>query len=187
MSEIKSTLDLVMEKTRHLTTSPEERTASAKSDIGRRIDGIKLKFDNSGHDSGVITKSLNDLMQQYPQFDEWYFIQELLSRIDLTENGLALTRACRELFHLKLDKMEFIHKEFKEKKSSEFDLHSKRIKQNWKAQYRISGEAIVPNLKKDVTWNAVLDNLKETFQSQLESAVCEQAASTGKAFRSVQS
>ena len=44
MAEIKSTLDLVMEKTRNLTLSSEEKQAQKQIEIGNRIKGLVQKF-----------------------------------------------------------------------------------------------------------------------------------------------
>ena len=43
MGEIKSTLDLVLEKTRHLSQSSEEKQAQTQKDTGNRINGMLKK------------------------------------------------------------------------------------------------------------------------------------------------
>ena len=44
MAEIKSTLDLVMEKTKNLSLSSEERQAQKNQEIESRIRGLLQKF-----------------------------------------------------------------------------------------------------------------------------------------------
>lgn len=44
MAEIKSTLDLVMEKTKDLSLSDEERQGQKNKEIGSRIRGLLNKF-----------------------------------------------------------------------------------------------------------------------------------------------
>ena len=45
MGEIKSTLDLVLEKTKHLTQSSAEKQAQIRKDIEIRINGPHRTFD----------------------------------------------------------------------------------------------------------------------------------------------
>ena len=61
MAEIKSTLDLVMEKTRNLTLSSEEKQAQKQIDIGNRIKGLVQKFED-----GLLTG--NQLKRNYDSF-----------------------------------------------------------------------------------------------------------------------
>ena len=44
MGEIKSTLDLVLEKTKHLSQSSEEKQAQIQKDIENRVNGILQKY-----------------------------------------------------------------------------------------------------------------------------------------------
>ena len=51
MGEIKSTLDLVLEKTKHLTQSSVEKQAQIRKDVEIRIKGILQKYQD-----GVVSK-----------------------------------------------------------------------------------------------------------------------------------
>jgi hypothetical protein len=52
MGEIKSTLDLVMEKTKDLTLSSEEKKAQKQKEIENRIKGLLQKYQD-----GFLSKS----------------------------------------------------------------------------------------------------------------------------------
>ena len=58
VAEIKSTLDLVMEKTRNLTLSSEEKQAQKQIDVENRIKGLVQKFED-----GLLTG--NQLKRNY--------------------------------------------------------------------------------------------------------------------------
>ena len=44
MGEIKSTLDLVMEKTRHLTLSQKEKDGQKQIEVNKRLKGLLQKY-----------------------------------------------------------------------------------------------------------------------------------------------
>ena len=46
MAEIKSTLDLVMERTRHLTMSTEERAGQQKKDFEKKLNGLLQQYED---------------------------------------------------------------------------------------------------------------------------------------------
>jgi len=52
MGEIKSTLDLVLEKTKHLSQSSAEKQAQVRKDIEMRINGLLKKYQD-----GVVSKA----------------------------------------------------------------------------------------------------------------------------------
>lgn len=47
MAEIKSTLDLVLERTKHLSQSSEEKQAQKQKDIANRLNGLLQKYQDS--------------------------------------------------------------------------------------------------------------------------------------------
>ena len=47
MGEIKSTLDLVMEKTRHLTLSREEKEEQKRVEVNKRLKGLVQKYQDN--------------------------------------------------------------------------------------------------------------------------------------------
>ena len=58
MGEIKSTLDLVLEKTKHLSQSSDEKQSQIRKDIEMRINGLLQKYQD-----GV--SSLEQLQRDY--------------------------------------------------------------------------------------------------------------------------
>ena len=69
MGEIKSTLDLVMEKTRHLTLSQEEKDSQKKVEVHKRLKGLVQKYrdnllkkDGLGKELEILNKTYNRLI-----------------------------------------------------------------------------------------------------------------------------
>jgi hypothetical protein len=65
MGEIKSTLDLVMEKTKHLSLSEEEKLNTKKIDMQNKIRGLINKYEESTLNFTELKKSIDSLQKQY--------------------------------------------------------------------------------------------------------------------------
>ena len=61
MGEIKSTLDLVMEKTRHLTLSQEEKEDQKRIEVNKKLQGLLQKYQDNLLKKENLKKELNKL------------------------------------------------------------------------------------------------------------------------------
>ena len=85
MGEIKSTLDLVMEKTRHLTLSQEEKKIQIRIELNRRLQGLLQKYQDNLLKKENLKKELDNLKIAYD-----LNVDEMLA--DLLLNSLKLGR-----------------------------------------------------------------------------------------------
>ncbi|MGD8252439.1 MAG: hypothetical protein PVH30_04195 [Desulfobacterales bacterium] len=70
MGEIKSTLDLVMERTRHLSLSPEERKAQQRDALRREITALVNRFLIHDIPAETVVRRLNDLQAEKASWAE---------------------------------------------------------------------------------------------------------------------
>jgi len=61
MGEIKSTLDLIMEKTRHLSLKEEEKDSMKRDALVKRVQGLVFGFLNEGKKATVLAREFNEL------------------------------------------------------------------------------------------------------------------------------
>jgi len=66
MGEIKSTLDLVMEKTRHLTLSAEEKIDREKEEAKKGLNGFLQKYKDNVINLEELTKELRAFKKIMP-------------------------------------------------------------------------------------------------------------------------
>ena len=66
MGELKSTLDLVMEKTKHLTFTEKEKNAQRLDKFASGITGIVAKFCNSSISETEAERKFYDLRTEFP-------------------------------------------------------------------------------------------------------------------------
>ena len=86
MGEIKSTLDIVMEKTRHLTLSQEERAEQKRNEVINRLKGMIQKYNDR-----KLTKE--ELPEKLDRLKETHGINTVDMLMHLLLDGLALGRS----------------------------------------------------------------------------------------------
>ena len=90
MGEIKSTLDLVMEKTRHLTLSNEEKQQQKFEEARKRINGLLQKYQEHILDIDQIKQELNALQKTCESSVSNIFLHEALAGLKLDEDNSFL-------------------------------------------------------------------------------------------------
>lgn len=166
MAEIKSTLDLVMEKTRNLTVTADEKKsfhtkelmAKAKGWAQKYLDGLM----NADELKAVIEKEKNSE-------DVRHITQKaLVTFLEPEENNDKIYRALEDV--LKTDSRLY-QKEAARFRKIVVAEKSKRTEQIRKLlrKRKISGSSVTPNLNSDETWIQTMEHLKTTFHKNLMS------------------
>jgi hypothetical protein len=167
MGEIKSTLDLVMEKTRHLTLSQEEKRVQKRIEVSKRLQGLLQKYQDNLLKKENLKKEIDNLKTAYD-----LKVNETLA--DLLLNGLRLDRDNRlflellnESFGLNLSGLEVVFQNFKAAVKFATKERVDQIKTDLSKKRFISGSAVVPNLESDREWLLMLDHIKDEFDEIL--------------------
>ena len=171
MSEIKSTLDLVMEKTRDLNLSREERDAQRTEDIRKTLRGMIQKYGDR-----VLRK--DPFLEEFRRLDtidhlstEQILRTELLGQIDLAQDPeahVAQLELLQWVCGLKVDGLETVLREFAEQQARVESDRSRELRDTLQTDLNISGSAVVPNLEMDAILQEDLHELQKTYQSRLE-------------------
>jgi hypothetical protein len=82
MGEIKSTLDLVMEKTKHLSLSEDEKAGQQRDDYEKRIRGLLQKYADGLLTSDRFQDQMKTMQDQLNLLDEGPLILSILNHID---------------------------------------------------------------------------------------------------------
>jgi hypothetical protein len=99
MAEIKSTLDLVMEKTKDLSLSDEERQGQKNKEIGSRIRGLLNKFQDKAISWDRFNSEYRVLKKEYSLTGTGneHLIKEICDQIELAKDNQALFDLLAEL------------------------------------------------------------------------------------------
>ena len=172
MGEIKSTLDLVMEKTKNLSLSAEERQGQKYKEIGSRIRGLLNKFQDE-------TISFDRLNSEYQVLKKEYglkgtgneqLIKEICGRIEPGKDNQALSDLLAELKVPGIGGLSSVLQEFQTASDTAARERRKILKEQLAKNYSISGSAVVPNLENDAEWQKKAGEISAEFEAKLNQA-----------------
>ena len=152
MAEIKSTLDLVMERTRHLSLSDEEKQRQSRDAYRKNIKGSVQKY----LDNAI---SLDQFQQEFIKLQSMYdlsgtneLVQDILSRLNPDTDNQPLLILLKEVCRVKITTIEELLKKYRSEISNSANKRIQALKAFLQQNYRISGSSIFPNLGSDPHW-----------------------------------
>jgi len=165
MGEIKSTLDLIMEKTKNMTLTEEEKGAIRTRELKAKVRGWFQRYSD-----GLLT--ISDLMEfmepDGPAFDETASLmrEECLARMNPETDNRKIFQIMDEILGIDSGPFQSLIDHFHE------ELEQVRAGATGDARTAlhergISGTAVVPNLQISPAWNTCLDNARKQFRSKL--------------------
>jgi len=169
MAEIKSTRDLIMERTRGLTMTDEEKKilharelrGKAKGWVQKCIDGIM----------GIprLEEEIQQEKTKEPELMNTLF-QELLERIDPDGENDLLLQMMESVLGRDTARLRELIGSFQTELAEKIQGKTVNAK-NDLAQRNISGSAVVPNLDRDPDWKMDREELKNLYVRRIRSTV----------------
>jgi len=176
MAEIKSTLELVMERTRHLTLTEEDKREQALAEFKRSVNGLLTRFHDGTMRLDQFQAELSALQQQSHLTDRSIVIGEILSRLDLDgDNGWVLD-LLEGVFRIDIQRINAVLDEFQNALEGMTQAHIGQMSSSLLERHGISGSAVIPNHAADPGWNAERQHLRERFESLLAREVTKAGA-----------
>ena len=170
MGEIKSTLDLVMERTRNLTLSDEEKQAHKQMEIASRIKGLLQKMLDGMLTEYQFETDYVRLKKEADLPDDRLLVDEILTRLDPDQDPqplLALLEACCRLdpapFRTTINDYREAYKRAAQKSSA-------RLIEDLAQKHCISGSAVLANLEADGQWRRAAQDMRRQFEESLNQA-----------------
>jgi len=166
LGEIKSTLDLVLEKTRDLTLSEEEKLDLAREELDRKIQGLVNRY----LDNIIPLRRLKEEIQSTDSDENRRALKpvkrHLLAHFDLEGDNTPVLSALDEIAGFKVSLLTTLQKEYQaEREETERAFKERAL---LALQERgVSGSAVVPNLRQDPDWDQSLKGLRERYQERL--------------------
>ena len=167
MGEIKSTLDLVLEKTKNLTLSSEEKESQKQKDIENRIKGLVQKYQD-----GIL--SINQMISDYVLLKKDYSIShnnslivEITQRIEPDQDNQSLLELLQECCTIDTAAIESLIENFRKQYITASQNRMERLKEDLAQRFNISGSAVLPNLNVDEQWRQKIGELRAGYEEQL--------------------
>ena len=167
MAEIRSTLDIIMEKAQNLTVTDEDKKEFAEKEVQGRVHGLFQKYLD-----GIL--SMEQFKSEMASFDE---NRTPMARKELLASSLAAMTVGGEnqtLFEMldvvlgcDIKPILDLIDEFQEKRGEEGGKREAARLQALKA-WGVSGSAVIPNLGADPIWRDFLSYMQKKFQEKLK-------------------
>jgi len=170
MAEIKSTLDLVMEKTKHLSLSEEEREAQEVEESKKTIRGILQRYLDRIITKEELLASLNRLREASDIDCDPLFIEETTSRVTLIGSNHRLLELLSADYGIDVSAMESAVKDYGDAARALMKQKRETAKEDLFDNHQVSGTAVLPNMEADPSWVEDSQLLSEQFGKRMAEA-----------------
>ena len=167
MGEIKSTLDLVLEKTRHLSQSSEEKQAQKQKDITNRISGLLQKYQDRLLSIGQLQREYEAFQAEFKLTDPAALAVQVIDRLDPDSENLALFEVLKHCCQLDYAGLADVIDEYRADYQKAAQSRMEPVKEHLAREYRISGSAVVPNLESDEQWHLAAQKVRAGYEDKI--------------------
>ena len=168
MGEIRSTLDIIMEKSKNLKISDEEKKAFKEQEMAGKVKGLIQKFLDGTLNMDQLRVEVTGLVEKGGDMVKRLIREESVSRIELEGNNEPLLRVLGEISGSEADSLREVLKEFEKRLEREKDAREKELRKELEKQ-GISGSAVLTNINADSEWAQRVSKVKNGFQEKLRS------------------
>lgn len=163
MGEIRSTLDIIMEKARGVEVTDEDKAAFTRHDVAGKIRGLLQKALDGLSDAEGLRSEMEAMGADRREIAVAALKRECLERLVLEGDNTLLLTILAHVAGLDTAPLEELLKIY------ETDLRTRRIRQEAALRDRlkakgISGAAVLPNLKADPAWTRYLADAHDRFR-----------------------
>ena len=170
MAEIKSTLELIMERTKNLTLTDEEKRDFHKKEVQGKVKGFLMKFMDGAMNLEKLRKGIASLEENDPETVKDIVLRECLGQIKLQGDNSMPFDVLEQVLSVDTTPFQRLLSDF----ISELD-NAKKVReqglQNQIQEKGISGSAVLPNLSADPEWAYRWHNVELKFQKEIKGLV----------------
>ncbi len=177
MSEIKSTLELALERTRNMTLSDEEKREAALNQFRQELNGLLHKFLEGHMDFDQFRRKMREMERPAGAITEKILAGEVLHRITPRGENDKHLQILSEICGIEAGKIEkLLQDHLSQVRAMELERIAE-LKKELRDSRQIYGRAVRPNLAADSTWNEtestaahrVLEAVKREVESLITS------------------
>ncbi len=165
MGEIKSTLDIIMEKTKGMNPTKEEKEAFRKTETKRQAKGWVQKFMDGSLNAARIRGEMARLDEIRLKTVRECIISESLYRMDPEGDNASVLRLLEEAVEIDAGPVRQLLEQTKKRLDKEKTAYEREFKDILRME-GISGSAVVPNLWSYRPWQEQLQARAAEFQEK---------------------
>ena len=167
MGEIKSTLDLVLEKTKNLTLSKEEKLSLAREELDKKVQALLYRYTDNSITTGRLKEEIEKLDTKVHGLAYTLLKKHLLTHFDLDSDNSSILSALGEIAGFDIVPHTILQKEYQSEKQKTKRAFIEKTLVALQAR-GISGSAVVPNLNHIPEWDQFLPGLRKKYQERLK-------------------
>ncbi|MBN1931233.1 MAG: hypothetical protein JW786_06455 [Desulfobacterales bacterium] len=170
MAEIKSTLDLIMEKTKHLTLTQEEKEKQTFEEFRKKLNGLLKKFEEGIYTNIEFDSELKELQKHYEITEKKIVIRAIADEINLDQDNTLLLTLLKNTYGSDVNPIQSVLDHYQTAIYQITQERIQQIKKNMAREHSISGSAVVPDLEEDAVWLEANQTIRSNFDQLLSQA-----------------
>ena len=170
MGEIKSTLDLVMERTKHLSLSKEERERQAREEFEKRLGGLIQRFIDGALNLDAFNAQLNELKTETEISDPTGIAREIARRVSLAGENDKLLQLLESVSGIDTGGLRRVLDDYADTLEKESKQWAQEAKTLLATTRQVWGSAVVPNIESSPEWAEEKTRIQKGFAARLDLA-----------------
>jgi len=172
MAEIKSTLEIIMEKARKFSVTEEEKKGFKRRELEGKIKGLVQKALDGMLGSERFQAEILALQAKDKDQVDQVLKEELVTRLELEENSQELLKMLEYVAGSTSSGVRKVMADFAKKGEKQKEIRRKILLESFMKK-GVSGSAVVPNLDADPEWararSEIRQQLREEIREKLKS------------------
>ena len=167
MAEIKSTLDLVLERTRHLSLTADEKKEHHTRSVKQKCRGLVQRYGDKAINAEQLRRELAVLERDDPHYHATLLFEVILEMLDLVGGTPGLDDLLGQLFRVDLRPLVQVGQDYRRAR----EAAEARRRDQARAElddFGISGSAVVACLDGDRPWIRIQESLQAEYGQRLE-------------------
>jgi hypothetical protein len=160
-------LDLVLEKTKHLSQSSAEKQAQIRKDIEMHINGLLQKYQDGVVSKAQLQRDYEALKAEYKLTDNTILAGHVINRLDPDLDNRVLLEVLEDCCHLDSGGIKGAINDHRDAYLTAAQSRMETLKESLAQEYFISGSAVVPNLEADEQWRREAQAMNSVFKQKL--------------------
>ena len=167
MGEIRSTMDIIMEKAKGLTMTDEEKEAFRKKETEGKVRGLLQRFLDGFIDAERLKDEIGSLGEKRYAVAREALIRECMGRMEPGADNTILLDALENAAGLDIAPIRKIILDYNQDLEQQ-KMDRKQVLQKNLEGLGISGSAVIPNIHADQEWIKHLPEMNKGFQEKLK-------------------
>jgi hypothetical protein len=171
MAEIKSTLELAMERTKKIAISEQEREEIKRKETIQEVNGLFHRYREGHLPLHEILKKLERMDRKMRTMAEEFLLSQWVDALSLSEEDERLIKGIEALKGREMDEQRAKMNHLLSQYRNEKEKMNEGIRTRYEDDLRkegIYGSAVIPNIEGSEIWKKESDKLNHSYTMKLE-------------------